>query len=157
MLQKVERKPVDGKPDLLTGFFTGECMGKGIIEDRFRNVRKEIEVKMIGSWQGDKFHMDEEFRYDDGSQEFRNWHVVFEEGCRFKASCPELAKPAIGHSRERNVVMNYRFPVPLFGRAWNLDFDDRMFQLDERTLFEKAVMSKFGIRLADIYLVFTKD
>ena len=37
-----------------------------------------------------------------------------------------------------------------------MHFDDWMFQMDERVMLNRAVMSKFGIRLGEVTLSFTK-
>jgi hypothetical protein len=42
------------------------------------------------------------------------------------------------------------------GRTWDIDFDDWMFRIDERTVLNKAVMSKFGVRVGEIVLSFHK-
>ena len=42
------------------------------------------------------------------------------------------------------------------GRVWHVQFDDWMYLMDQRTMLNKAVMSKFGIRLGEVTLSFTK-
>ena len=39
---------------------------------------------------------------------------------------------------------------------WNVQFDDWMFQMNDRVMLNKAVMSKFGIQLGEVALSFTK-
>ena len=39
----------------------------------------------------------------------------------------------------------------------NVKFDDWMIMQDEKNVFNKATMTKFGIRLGDVYLFFTKQ
>ncbi len=38
-----------------------------------------------------------------------------------------------------------------------VNFDDWLIMQDEKTVFNKATMKKFGIRLGDVYLFFKKD
>jgi len=42
------------------------------------------------------------------------------------------------------------------GRTWNVDFDDWMFLVDDRVMLNRAVMSKFGVRLGEVLLSFTR-
>jgi NOL1/NOP2/fmu family ribosome biogenesis protein len=46
--------------------------------------------------------------------------------------------------------------LPVDGRVWEVDVDDWMFLIDERIMLNRAVMSKFGIRLGEVQLVFTR-
>ena len=46
--------------------------------------------------------------------------------------------------------------MPVDGRVWEVQFDDWMYQMDERVMLNKAVMSKFGITLGEVTLAFTK-
>jgi len=38
-----------------------------------------------------------------------------------------------------------------------VQFDDWMYLMDDRTMINKAVMSKFGIRLGEVTLAFQKN
>jgi hypothetical protein len=42
------------------------------------------------------------------------------------------------------------------GSTWDVQFDDWMFLMDERVMLNRAVMSKFGIRLGEVTLAFEK-
>jgi hypothetical protein len=37
-----------------------------------------------------------------------------------------------------------------------MNFEDWMFQMDDKVMLNRAVMSKFGIRLGEVTLSFTK-
>jgi Protein of unknown function (DUF3833) len=50
----------------------------------------------------------------------------------------------------------YTLKLPVDGRVWEVDFDDWMFLIDERIMLNRAVMSKFGIRLGEVQLAFTR-
>ena len=42
------------------------------------------------------------------------------------------------------------------GKVYHVDFDDWMYLIDERVMLNRATMSKFGVRLGEIALSFTK-
>ena len=156
MLKKINQSADFAKSSLLATFFNGEAEANGMIIDRFGRVRQKVHVIMNGYWANDKFKMDEVFTYEDGREELRSWSVEFTDENTFLASSDELKSPAIGFSNREIVKMEYTFPVPIASRMFRLKFDDRMYLLDENTLFEQAKMSKFGIHLAEIVLVFRK-
>jgi hypothetical protein len=46
--------------------------------------------------------------------------------------------------------------LPVDGKVYEVQFDDWMYLVDERVMLNKAVMSKFGVRLGEVTLSFTK-
>jgi hypothetical protein len=42
------------------------------------------------------------------------------------------------------------------GRTWHVDMDDWMYLVDERVMLNRAVMSKFGVRLGEVTLAFSR-
>jgi hypothetical protein len=40
--------------------------------------------------------------------------------------------------------------------VWNVDFDDWMFLMDDRVMLNKATMSKWGVKLGEVTLSFTR-
>jgi hypothetical protein len=50
----------------------------------------------------------------------------------------------------------YTLRLTVDGRTWDVQFDDWMFLMDERVMLNRAVMSKFGIRLGEVTLAFYK-
>jgi hypothetical protein len=50
----------------------------------------------------------------------------------------------------------YTLRLPVGERVFEVQFDDWMWLVDERVMLNKAVMSKFGIRLGEVTLAFTK-
>lgn len=43
------------------------------------------------------------------------------------------------------------------GSTWNIDFDDWMFLQADSVLINKTTMSKFGINVGEVIIVFRKD
>jgi NOL1/NOP2/fmu family ribosome biogenesis protein len=46
--------------------------------------------------------------------------------------------------------------LPVDGRVWHVDFDDWMYLMDERVMLNKATMSKWGVKLGEVTLSFTR-
>ena len=47
--------------------------------------------------------------------------------------------------------------LPVDGKVYEVQFDDWMFLVDQRVMLNKAVMSKFGVRLGEVTLSFYKN
>jgi hypothetical protein len=46
--------------------------------------------------------------------------------------------------------------LPVDGKVYDVNFDDWMWQLDENTMMNRSVMSKFGFDLGEVSLFFKK-
>jgi hypothetical protein len=50
----------------------------------------------------------------------------------------------------------YTLALPVDGRVWEVQFDDWMYLMNDRVMLNKAVMSKWGVRLGEVTLSFTR-
>jgi hypothetical protein len=46
--------------------------------------------------------------------------------------------------------------LPVDGRVWEVQFEDWMYLMNDRVMLNKAVMSKWGFRLGEVTLSFSK-
>ena len=63
---------------------------------------------------------------------------------------------AQGNSAGNALNWRYTLALKVDGTTWNVDFDDWMYLVDDRVMLNRATMSKFGIRLGEVLLSFTK-
>ena len=52
--------------------------------------------------------------------------------------------------------LRYVLALPVDGRTWNVDMDDWMYAIDERTVLNRTAMSKWGFRVGEVTLSFTR-
>ena len=154
---------LQGKPQFqgtlhnpMTDFFSGHSTASGFVLDRRGKVRRTLEIQLEGFWSDEVFCLAEKFTYGDGEREERVWEVRFLGGDEFLAQCADLDKPARGQFHSGEIRMDYVFPVPVGGRKIDLRFDDRMYRISPDTLLGRARLSKFGLEVAEIFLVFRK-
>jgi hypothetical protein len=138
------------------GYFDGTVLAHGLVIDRGGRTLRRFVVTMRCSWAGDDGTLDEAFVYDDGERQQRVWRVRREADGAWTGSAGDVVGRASG--RESGSAFNWRYTLqlPVRGRTWDIDFDDWMFRIDERTVLNKAVMSKFGVRVGEIVLSFHK-
>jgi hypothetical protein len=51
---------------------------------------------------------------------------------------------------------SYTLALPVDGKVYNVQFNDWMYQMDDKVMLNKAKMSKFGIYLGEVTLAFYK-
>jgi hypothetical protein len=153
-------KPADyaaEKPALdLRQYFNGELVAHGIFTDRSGKVARRFVVQMTASWQGNQGTLDERFTYSDGQTERRVWRLTDEGNGRYTGRADDVVGTAEGLAAGNALNWRYTLALPVDGRVWEVEFDDWMFLVDERVMLNKAVMSKFGIRLGEVTLSFHK-
>jgi len=146
------------KPGLdLKSYFNGDITAHGIFTDRSGKVVKRFTVAMKGSWQGDDGVLDEDFSYSDGTKQRRVWRITKLPDGRYVGRADDVVGTAEGQAAGNALRWAYTLRLPVDGKDVEVQFDDWMYLMDERVMLNKAVMSKFGIRLGEVTLSFYKS
>ena len=152
----------------LKAYFNGEVTAHGMFTDRAGKVASRFTVLMKCSWVGDDGVLDEDFTYSDGKRERRVWRLkkVGSAGgnsgggsggvTRYTGVADDVVGTATGESAGNAFRWNYTLRLPVDGSVYEVQFDDWMYLMNERVMINKAVMSKFGVRLGDVTLAFEK-
>lgn len=140
----------------LTSFLAGHTRAWGIFEDRFGRVRRRLAVEMHGRWQDDVFVLNERFVYDGTETEFRTWRVTDDGDGHFRGTCDDCVGEARGTCGPDSVRMSYRFRLKLESREIVVHFDDRLHRVGETMAVNRAIMSKWGVRLGELSLFFER-
>ena len=152
----------------LKAYFNGEVTAHGMFTDRAGKVVRRFTVLMKCSWVGDDGVLDEDFTYSDGKRERRVWRLkkVGSAGgnsgggsggvTRYTGVADDVVGTATGESAGNAFRWNYTLRLPVDGSVYEVQFDDWMYLMNERVMINKAVMSKFGVRLGDVTLAFEK-
>jgi len=146
------------KPALdLKTYFNGELVAHGLFTDRSGKVARRFTVLMTGTWEGGKGTLDERFTYSDGKTERRVWKLTDEGQGRWTGRADDVVGVAEGQSAGNALNWRYTLALPVDGKVYEVQFDDWMYLMDERVMLNKAVMSKFGIKLGEVTLSFYKQ
>ncbi len=140
----------------LRSYFDGDITAHGIFTDRSGKVVRRFVVKLACRWNGDDGVLDEDFTYSDGAKERRVWTLKKLPGGRYTGTADDVVGVAIGEAAGNALRWSYTLRLPVDGSVYEVQFDDWMFLMDQRVLLNKAVMSKFGIRLGEVTLAFSK-
>jgi hypothetical protein len=141
--------------DLRT-YFNGPVTAHGLFTDRSGKVVKRFKVLLVGKWDGDKGVLEEDFTYSDGSTQRRVWRLTDLGGGRWRGQADDVLGEAQGESAGNALNWHYTLKLPVDGRVYEVQFNDWMYLMDEHTMLNKAVMSKFGITLGEVTLSFYK-
>ncbi|MEO6410200.1 MAG: DUF3833 domain-containing protein [Burkholderiaceae bacterium] len=145
--------------DLAT-YFNGEVTAHGLVTDRAGKVVRRFTVRMQCRWSGDDGVLDESFLYNDGKTERRVWRLKKSRGPagedRYTGTADDVVGTAVGSAAGNAFRWQYTLRLPVDGSVYEVQFDDWMYLMGDGVMLNKAVMSKFGVRLGEVTLAFTR-
>ena len=140
----------------LQQYLNGKLLAHGIVTDRSGKVLQRFTVDITGTWVGDTGTLDERFSYADGRKETRVWTLKRGTDGRYIGTAADVLGEAQGRAAGNALNWRYTLLLPVDGRTWEVQFDDWMFLVDKQVMLNRAVMSKFGIRLGEVLLSFQR-
>ena len=141
-------------------FFSGTVEGWGMFQDRSGKVIKRFHVVIEAKWQGDTGTLDERFTWSDGegggNPPRRVWTLRDTGGGRFIGTAGDVVGEALGETAGNALRWRYVLALDVDGKTIHVDFDDWMFLVDDRVMLNRSLMSKYGFRLGEVTLSFTR-
>ena len=141
----------------LKSYFDGDITAHGVFTDRAGKVQRRFTVAMKCRWSGDDGVLDENFSDSDGKKERRVWRLKRGADGHYTGTADDVVGVALGRAAGNALQWAYTLRLPVNGSVYEVQFDDWMYLMNERVLLNKAVMSKFGIRLGEVTLAFYKN
>lgn len=146
------------KPELeLSSFFNGTIDAWGIFQKRDGAVARRFHVVIEAIWKSPQEGvLDERFTYSDGETQRRVWTLKRQPDGTWQGTADDVVGVAIGKVAGNALRWTYVMRLPVDGKEYLVDFDDWMWQLDDSSMMNRSVMSKFGIDLGEVTLFFKK-
>lgn len=145
------------KPELdLAQYFNGRVFAHGVFQDRSGEVVKRFTVIMDCKWEGNQGVIDETFTYSDGSTQRRVWSLTKHPEGRYVGTADDVVGEAVGYTSGNAFNWHYTLRLPVKNSVYEVNFDDWMYLVDEQVMLNRATMKKFGWRLGEVILSFSK-
>ena len=141
----------------LFSYFQGETRAWGLFEDRFGAVRRQFVVQIVGEIEAGELILTEDFAYDDGATEQRVWRIRQVGERDYRGVARDIIDQAVGLRDGNMLYWCYKMKLQVSGKHWQVNFDDRMYLMPEHTLVNRARVSKFGITLGTVTLLFKRQ
>ncbi len=148
----------DQKPRLIIEeYFNGNVKAWGVLQNRFGKVTRQFSANLNGKWDETKLILDEKFNWNDGEVQTRQWQITKIDENNYEGIAGDVVDKAKGYSYGSTFKFEYVLLVPVKGKEMKITFDDWIFMQDEKVAINKATMTKFGIKVAELTVVFVKD
>ena len=141
---------------VLEEYFDGEVRAWGIFQDRFGTLRRQFQVDINGTWDGEVLTLVEDFTYDDGETERRVWRVRRIDAHTYVGEADGVVGTATGRSYGNALNWRYDFDLRVGGRTWRVRFDDWMFLQPDGVMINRADVSKWGMNLGEATIFFQR-
>ena len=141
----------------LYDYFEGETRAWGLFEDRFGRVRRQFQVDIQGRVDNAELTLEEDFLYDNGEQEHRVWRIRRAGPNRYTAQAQDVIGQALGRAAGNALIWQYEMDLKVGDGKWRVRFDDWMFLQPAGVLINRAKVSKFGIEIGSVTLLFRKE
>lgn len=151
MLKRNDTAPFD-----LLSWLEGRTTAHGVFEDRRGHIRRRFTAELTGHADENTLRLEEHFVFDDGEHQQRTWMLTRGAGGGFSGRCEDAVCEAQGHFTEVAAYLRSRLRLRVGKRQLAMDFDDVFYPVGPDQVLNRSTVSKWGIRLGQVLIVFRK-
>ena len=156
-----DMKPIDFKDQkprlIIEEYLSGSVKAYGILQNRSGKVTRQFTADLNGKWDGKQLILDEKFHWSDGEIQTRQWQITKIDEHHYEGTAEDVVGIAKGFSYGPAFKFEYVLLVPVKGKEIKITFDDWIFKQDEQIAINRATMTKFGIKVAELTVFFQKN
>lgn len=136
-------------------YFEGHTSAAGVVIDRRGRARRRFNVDITGHVEDGALVLDEHFGFSDGATDRRVWRIEGANG-HYSGTAGDVVGTARGTVEGASLRWRYDLMLPVGRRRVRVGFDDVMVLADHGTLLSRGTIRKFGLRWAEVVMVFNK-
>lgn len=150
----------EGPKLVLEDYLNGKVMAHGMVADRSGKIIRRFTVTLNGTWNGNSGVLDEDFVWSDGEKQKRIWKLTKTGESTYEGRADDVVGVAKGESAGNAFRFQYVLQVPVGKgedrKVYDIDVDDWMYLIDDEVLLNRSIMTKFGFKVGEITLSFSK-
>lgn len=135
---------------------TGPILCEGVIYGPTGRVTSRFVADMEATWNGNHGVMTEQFHYDSGAVQNREWTLVLGNDGSIKATAPDVVGEGRGQAEGPAVQMEYRIRMDASAGGHVLDVTDWMYLSENGTIMNRSQFRKFGFKVAELVATMRK-
>ncbi|MDC1228405.1 DUF3833 domain-containing protein [Octadecabacter sp.] len=140
----------DGPMFNMREVFNGPIECEGVIYGPTGRVTSRFEADFIASWDGNIGTVREEFRYDSGNVQHREWKFTLGNDGSMKAEATDLVGVGTGQQHGSAVQLNYNIKLTDEAGGHVLAVNDWMYMTPNGNVMNRSQFRKFGIKVAEL-------
>jgi hypothetical protein len=143
-------------PLVLETALVGHLRGDGTVTTLFGD-KTHFAVTIEGRWDGAELTLVEDFRYDDGKTERKTWHLSKTAPGQYRGTREDVIGAASVRQDGGSVRLDYEVMLDTGLGRIRTRFRDILFLEQPGTVRNRAVVSKFGLRIATVDLLLARS
>ena len=138
-------------------YFLGDVKAWGIFQGRSGVVKRQFTAKMNGSFNGENFILNEDFSWNDGEKQKRQWAIKKIGDHNYEGTAADVVGFAKGKSYGSAFKFEYDLLIPYKDKKIKVSFDDWIFKQDDEVAINRAIVTKFGFKVGELTVFFLKS
>jgi hypothetical protein len=132
-------------------FFDGTVRAWGLVQNRKGEVIQKFEIDIQGKILGNRITLDERFRYSIGTGPAKRvWQIERLDNGQYQGTADDIIGEASGTFYGNALRWSYRMDIPVGDALYEVGFEDWFWAIDERRLFNRSYIQKFGFDMAEV-------
>lgn len=141
--------------DLLS-YFEGRTVASGVFEGRGGQLRRRFTVDMTGRAEGSTLVLEEHFVFEDGERQQRTWTLTRGDGQSFTGTCEDAVAEAQGRFEQGRAYLDSELRLKVGKRFIGMRFEDVFYDTGDGAVINRSTVSKWGIRVGQVLILFRK-
>lgn len=142
----------------LFNFFDGSVKAWGLVQNSSGEVIQRFDVDIKGTVNGDRMILDESFSYSIGDgKKKRTWEIQKLPSGRFIGSANDTLGDGTGVSFGNAFKWVYRMNIPVGNEIYEVTFKDWFWAIDEKYVFNRSYIQKFGFDVAEVTIFMARQ
>lgn len=137
-------------------YFNGKLEAYGVVKDWRGKINRRFYATMQGKWNGNEGILEEQFLFDDGEKQARNWKIKIIDNNNFTATAGDVVGEATGKQYGNSLRMDYVLRTPVGNKTYNLAIEDWIYLIDNNHVINESKIKKFGLTVGYLTIGFNK-
>jgi len=129
---------------------SGRILCHGVIYGPMGRVASRFDAEFLGTWKGDSGTLAENFLYDSGNTQDREWRLTLGPGGTLTGEADDLVGAARGTLSGASLMLRYRIRLPAEAGGHVLSVTDWMYLAPGGTIVNRSQFRKYGIKVAEL-------
>lgn len=150
----------NNSPKLITKeFFNGNLTAHGVVKNRSNKVIRHFNATIKAYWENGQGTLEEKFIFDDGEVQYRTWKLMPNKNNPeiFSATAGDVVGTGEGKTSGNAFNLNYVLKVKYNESTINVNVNDWMWLVNDKTLLNESTLTKFGFKVGTVQLVIVKN
>lgn len=134
----------------------GPLLCEGVIYGPTGRVASRFVADFHAKWDGNVGVVTEQFRYDSGAVQDRQWTFTLGNDGSIKATAPDVIGEGQGRAEGSAVQLNYSLRLTPEAGGHVLAVNDWMYLMENGTIMNRSQFTKFGVKVAELVATMRK-